>query len=105
MKAKRTMFGTIEIFDLAAQGALIYTSGDALRRLPHNTDEARDYLVVRRYGRGYVARAQICNFIFDEFLLWHVRGFSWHEAFSEISNRDHQFITGEDMISKPEGSI
>lgn len=94
------MFGTIEIFDLNAHGALIYSSGSALVRLPHNTDEARDYIVVRRYGRAHVARSQICNFIFNEFLLWHVRGFAWHEAFSEISHRDHQFITGEDMNSK-----
>ena len=94
------MFGTIEIFDLALNGALVYTSGNALRLKPLHAHETHDYLVVRRYGPNSVPRVQICSFILDEFFLWHLSGFSWHEAFSEISHRDHLFITGQDTINQ-----
>lgn len=90
------MFGTIEIFDLRADGQLVYSSGNAPRAKASDSSAPGDYLVVRRYGPQFVPRAQICVFILSEFLLWHCAGFAWHEAFSEISHRDHQFLTGDD---------
>ena len=94
------MFGTIEIFDLRADGQLVYSSGNAPRAKASDSSAPGDYLVVRRYGPNSVPRGQICSFILDEFFLWHLSGFSWHEAFSEISHRDHLFITGQDTINQ-----
>lgn len=99
------MIGTIEIFDLVDFGQLIYSSGNAPKTKPQFAHEAHDYIVVRRYGPKFVPRAQICTFILDEFLLWHESNFPWHEAFSEISARDHHFISGLDIITLASGDI
>lgn len=87
------MNGAIELFSLP-DGNLVFSSGHSSRALIDPMRE-RDFICIRRYGRGTIPRAKIISFPLAEFLNWYYHGVSFAEAFSSLSRSDFAFISGE----------